>query len=215
MTFSTNKTIGEVLKQHQIYYQESNFLSEVEFYIPDYFRDDLETVILEGVVNNSKLAICQNLIYPVLKLVWKTKRQKFILWSHQPLNDNGNLLTIPEYTLAKLSPLGKVVFDKPYFILVETVEDKFATAWSQCLSNMITAQRLNAETLITIFSIVSDGYQWQFAKLENNLFTKNKISYSIHQLDKLLAIINYIFQECELQLSNNQEKSTSRLPHSL
>jgi hypothetical protein len=202
MTFSTNKTIGEVLKQHQIYYQESNFLSESEFYIPDYFRDDLETVILEGVVNNSKLAICQNLIYPVLKLVWKTKRQKFILWSHQPLNDNGNLLTIPEYTLAKHSPLGKVVFDKPYFILVETVEDKFAIAWSQCLSNMITAQRLNGEILITIFGIVSDGYQWQFAKLENNLFTKNKISYGIHQLDKLLAIINYVFQECELQLDS-------------
>jgi hypothetical protein len=39
----------------------------------------------EGVVNNSEAAICENLIYPVLKEVWKVYRRKFILWSHETL----------------------------------------------------------------------------------------------------------------------------------
>lgn len=46
-------------------------MGEAAFQISDYFRDDLEFVMREGVVYNSEFAICENLIYPVLKEVWK------------------------------------------------------------------------------------------------------------------------------------------------
>ena len=68
----------------------------------------------EGVVDNSEFAICENLIYPVLKEVWKQYRQHFILWSHQGLNFDNRLTGFPEYIWAQRSPLGKVVFDKLY-----------------------------------------------------------------------------------------------------
>ncbi|ODH03188.1 hypothetical protein A4S05_20520 [Nostoc sp. KVJ20] len=201
MAFSSFKTIGEVVKAFQVTYTESNFISEVQFNIPDYFREDLELMMRDAVVDNSEFAICENLIYPVLKEIWKTYRHYFLLWSHQSLNYDENLSGFPEYILAKRSPLGKVVFDKPYFILIEAKQDNFEAGWAQCLAEMIAAQRLNGEYQIVIFGLVSNGATWQFGKLEGEIFTRNVTPCTIYELDKLFAAVNFIFQQCEAQLN--------------
>jgi hypothetical protein len=202
MAFSSYKTIAEVLKAFQVIYTEANFINEIEFNISGYFKEDLETTMRDGIVDNSEFAICENLIYPVLKEVWKCYRSKFILWSHQSLNYDEKLSGFPEYILAKKSPLGKVVFDQPYFILVEAKQDNFEAGWAQCLAEMIAAQRLNGESKIVIFGIVSNGDRWQFGKLETKVFTRNITFYTIQELDKLFAAVNYVFQQCEVQLNN-------------
>ncbi len=202
MAFSSYKIIGEVLKEFQVIYTEANFIVETAFNVSNYFREDLELVMREGVVDNSESAICENLIYPVIKEVWKQYLNNFILWSHQALTFDNRLTGFPEYILAKKSHLGKVVFDKPYFILVEAKQDNFETGWAQCLAEMIAAQRLNGELEIIVFGIVSNGERWQFGKLEKEVFTRNTTFYSIQEIDKLFAAVNYVFQECELQLNN-------------
>lgn len=53
MAFSRYKDISSVLQEFQITYTEANFMGEVEFRISDYFRDDLETVLQDGVPNAS------------------------------------------------------------------------------------------------------------------------------------------------------------------
>jgi hypothetical protein len=201
MSFSSYKTISSVLQEYQVTYVESNFMVEAEFQVSNYFRDDLEIVMREGVVNNSEYAICENLIYPVLKEVWKRYSSKFTLWSHQFLDCDEKLTGYPEYILAKRSSLGKVVFDKPYFILVEAKQDDFEGGWAQCLAEMIAAQRLNND-VITIYGIVSNGTTWQFGKLEAKKFTRNITPDTIYELDKLFASVNYVFQQSELQLNN-------------
>ena len=113
MAFSSYKDIGSVLKEFQINYTEENFLGEIDFNISDYFREDLQTVMQDGVPNASEFSICENLIYPVLKEVWKCYRRQFILWSHQSLNYDEKFSGFPEYIFARKSPLEKVVFDKP------------------------------------------------------------------------------------------------------
>ncbi|MUH00027.1 hypothetical protein F7734_50240 [Scytonema sp. UIC 10036] len=202
MAFSNYKTISEVLIEFRITYAESNFLGEIEFNISDYFREDLQIMMRDGVVDNSEFAICENLVYPVLKEVWKCYRSQFILWSHHSLNYDEKLSGFPEYILARKSPLGKVVFDKPYFILVEAKQDNFEAAWAQCLAEMIAAQRLNGEMQIVIYGIASNGDRWQFGKLEADVFTRNITFYTIQELEKLFAVVNYIFQQCEMQLNN-------------
>ncbi|MBV6626156.1 MAG: hypothetical protein KI793_25010 [Rivularia sp. (in: Bacteria)] len=202
MAFSNFKTIGEVLKEYQVTYTEANFMGEAEFNIPDYFREDLEIVMREGAVYSSEYAICENIIYPVLKEAWKQYNSKFTLWSHHSLNFDEKLSGFPEYILAKRSSLGKVVFDKPYFILVEAKQDDFEGGWAQCLAEMIAAHRLNAEIEITLFGIVSNGKTWQFGKLEKSNFTLNINVYAIQDLDKLFSAVNYVFQKCEEQLNN-------------
>lgn len=200
MAFSNYKDIGSVLKEFQITYTEANFMEEIEFSISDYFREDLQTVMQDGVPNASEFSICENLIYPILKEVWKCYRSNFVLWGHKSLTYDENLSGFPEYILAKRSPLGKVVFDKPYFLLVETKQDKFAEGWVQCLAEMVAAQRLNKELQVTLLGIVSNGMYWEFGKLEESAFTQNINPYLIQDLDKLFAAVNYIFQQCEVQL---------------
>lgn len=201
MGFSNYKDIGEVLKEFQVTYTAANFMGEAEFRIPDYFREDLAFMMQEAVVDNSEFAVCENLIYPVLKEVWKSYHSKFILWSHKSLTYDQNLSGFPEYILAQRSPFGKFVFEKPYFLLVEAKQDKFDEGWAQCLAEMVAAQRLNDELQIVILGIVSNGKNWEFGKLEGQLFTKNINFYSLQELDKLFAAVNYVFQECESQLN--------------
>ena len=201
MAFSNYKTIGAVIKEFQTIYTEANFVIETAFSVPDYFREDLQIMMTEGVVDNSEFAVCENLIYPVLKEVWKCYRSKFVLWSHEALNCDTKLSGFPEYILAKRSPLGKVVFDKPYLLLVEAKQDKFEEGWAQCIAEMIAAQRLNDELQVIILGIVSNGNTWQFGKLEGNVFTRNITPYTIYELDKLFGAVNYIFQQCESQLN--------------
>lgn len=86
MAFSNYRTIGAVIKEFQTLYTEANFVIETAFSVPDYFREDLQIMMTEGVVDNSEFAVCENLIYPVLKEVWKCYRSKFVLWSHEALN---------------------------------------------------------------------------------------------------------------------------------
>ena len=200
MFSSTFSNFGEKLKEFQITYSEDSFIEAVLFEVSDYFRQDLELMMTEGVVNNSERAICENLIYPVLKEVWKQYRQHFVLWSHQFLSADAELSEFPEYALAKRSPLGKVVFDKPYFLLVEAKQDNFEGAWAQCLSEMIAAQRINDNPDITVFGIASNGNLWEFGQLKGSTFTSNPSFYTIQDLDQLFAAINYIFQRCEQQV---------------
>jgi hypothetical protein len=124
------------------------------------------------------------------------------LWSHQALNYDEKLSGFPEYILAKKSPLGKVVFDQPYFMLVEAKQDNFEAGWGQCLAEMIAAQRLNADFSMTVYGIVSNGDRWQFGKLEGSDFSRNITFYTIQELDKLFSAVNYVFAQSQFQLDN-------------
>jgi hypothetical protein len=203
MPFSSYKSISVVAKEFQIKYVRDNFIRETYFEISEIFRQELDLIFNEGVFDNSEIAICENIIYPVLKEIWKAYRSKFLIWSHQTLIYDDKLCGIPDYILAKRSPLGTVVFDKPYFVLVEAKkESDFTEGWGQCFAEMLAVQRINNEPEKTIFGIVSNGAIWQFGKLSLDIFTQNKTFYTIQDLEQLFAAVNYIFQQCELQLDN-------------
>ncbi|MFN5855622.1 MAG: hypothetical protein ACK456_06945 [Pseudanabaenaceae cyanobacterium] len=202
MAFGNYKTISAVIKEFQIIYTEADFVEALPFAVSEYFREDLTLMMREGVVDNSEFAICENLIYPVLKEIWKQYRSKFLLWSHQSLIYDEQLSGFPEYILAKRSPLGKVIFDRPYLMLVEAKQDNFEAAWGQCIAEMIAAQRLNAELDLVIFGIATNGDRWQLGKLERNTFTRNSTFYTIQELDKLVGAVNYIFHQCEIAIED-------------
>jgi hypothetical protein len=210
MSFSNFKNLGSTVKELQVIYSEANFVNQVMFPVSEYFQQDLEYVMREGVVNNSEFAICENLIYPILKEVWKAYSSKFTLWSHQLLTCDDVLSGYPEYVLARRSPLGKVVFDKPYLLIVEAKQDNFDWGWGQCLAEMVAAQRLNSdlsgESAIAIFGIVSNGINWEFGKLEGNRFTHHPAPQSIFELKSLFSMVNYLFQQSEIELAAYQEK---------
>jgi hypothetical protein len=202
MPFSSYKSISAVLKKFQIKYVQTNFVLETEFPVKDDFKSELDLLFTDGVIDNSESAICENLIYPVLKEVWKFYRSKLTLWSHQTLIYDEDLSGVPDYIVTQRNPLATIVFDKPYFLAVEAKQDKFEEGWGQCLAEMIAVQRINDDLEKTVFGIVSNGKVWQFGKLNANIFTRSRNLYTIEELDKLFAAVNYIFQQCELQINN-------------
>jgi hypothetical protein len=69
MPFSEFKTLDAVVQKFQVRYTEANFINPLTFQISDYFQEDLALMMREGVIDNSEFAICENLIYPILKEV--------------------------------------------------------------------------------------------------------------------------------------------------
>lgn len=203
MPFSNYENISTLAKKIQIKYEEYNYVVESEFLVKDSFKEELDLLFTDGVIDNSEAAICENLIYPVLKEVWKSYRNKLTLWSHQALTYDEDLSGTPDYMVTKRSPLGTIICDKPYFLVVEAKQDKFEEGWGQCLAEMVAVQRINDELDKTIFGIVSNGKVWQFGKLKLDTFTRNKTFYTIQDLDKLFAAVNYAFQQCQLQIDDS------------
>jgi len=203
MPFTNYKSISAVAKKFQIKYVQSNYITEKLFLVKDSFKEELDLLFTDGVVDNSEYAICENLIYPVLKEVWKSYRHQLTLWSHQALTYDEDLSGVPDYIVTKRSPLGTIVFDKPYFLVVEAKQDKFEEGWGQCLAEMVAVQRINDELGKTIFGIVSNGKIWQFGKLKLDIFTRSRTFYTIQDLDNLFAAVNYAFQQCQLQIDDS------------
>ncbi len=201
MSFNRYKNIGQVLKEYSIFAQEKDFLQEQPMVIREIFKEELAFSLREFVIGESEYAVCETIIFPVLREVYRSYRDKFTLWSHKTITYNEQLSGQPDYLLAKRSPLGKEVFEQPFFVAVEAKKDDFMQGWGQCLAEMIAIQKINKlPEEQTVFGIVSNGQVWQFGQLTQACFTKNIQVYIIQELDKLFAAINYIFQECELQL---------------
>lgn len=79
------------------------------------------------------------------------------MWSHQTIAYDENLCAMPDYLLAKPSPLGKKVFEKPFLVTGEAKKDDFIVGWGQCLAEMVPMQKLNGNAEKTLFGIVSNG----------------------------------------------------------
>ena len=201
MAFSTYKSARSVVQDFQITYTEADFITETAIAINDYFRQDLEEFVRDGVADNSESAICENMIAPILKAVWRSYKDQLLLWSHETFKYNDQLSGVPDYILARRSPLGKIVLDQPYLLVVEAKQDNFDEGWGQCLAAMVAAQKLNQDPTQTIFGIVSNGEVWELGRLCVDQFTKNRSVYLFQDLDRLLAAVNDIFRQCALQLT--------------
>lgn len=206
VSFNAYKNTSDVLKEFNITYLEDDYIKPEDFLIGDYIRSELEFSIREVVTNNSEYAVCETFIYPILREVWKQYKDDLMLWSHQTLKYDEKLSGIPDYIVSKRSPLGKVVFEQPFCIVVEAKQDNFTEGWGQCLAELVAAQKINESVEMTLFGIVSNGIRWEFGQLKLDRFIKNIKGYSLENLDDLFGAVAYVFEQCQLQLSNEVTK---------
>ncbi len=140
------------------------------------------------------------LIFPILREVWKPFRQSLALWSHQPLTYDEDLCGVPDYTVARRSPLGLVVFDAPYLLIVETKRDDFIRGWGQCLAAMLAAQKMNDLSDQTLYGIATNGRFWQFGRLRGTEFTQELRIFALSELDTLAGALRFALTECREQV---------------
>lgn len=202
MPFGTYKSISDVATAFEITCIEAEFIRPLAAPINDNFRAELAFVLREVDFSNSELSVCENLIYPLLKEVWKAFTGSLMLWGHQPLIYDEDLSGVPDYMVAKRSPLGKVVRSNPYvFLVVEAKKDNFDWGWGQCLAAMLAAQKINNNSDQTVFGAVSNGRIWEFAQLQGSVFTHDTRLFPLQDLDALYAAVHFIFAQCRQQVS--------------
>jgi hypothetical protein len=206
MSFESYRSISEVLTEYQIQAIDRDFIPAQVFVVDEVFREDLMFSLREFNFDESEYGVCEAVIFPILKTVYRGYRDAFVLWSHKTLTYDANLTGIPDYLLAKRSPLGKTVFDQPYFVAIEAKRDDFIKGWGQCLAEMVAMQKLNANPDQAIYGVVSNGQFWQLGMLQNTTFTKNLTSYTVSDLDRLMGAIDFLFKSC---LDPNADRATN------
>ncbi|MFN4254385.1 MAG: hypothetical protein ACK4Q5_05215 [Saprospiraceae bacterium] len=189
MAFTGFRQLSDVLKKYQIRYEEQDFPMPAQATsVPEVLRDDIRFTLNEVAYDISESAICENLIYPVLKTAWRQHADILAIWSHQPLGE-GELSGVPDYVISKKSELGKIVFEAPYVAVVEAKKDDFTAGWAQCGLEMHTMQQLNATPDLPVHGIVSNGETWEIAMLHGNVLVKYRQIFQIHRLDELYTAL--------------------------
>ncbi len=196
-SFSTFKTLEDALLHFGIAENTQNIFPPIQNtqVISPYLVDELEYNTTKLAYDISEAALCEMVIFPILKAVWKHFEEKLFLWSHKSIGKEPDMSGIPDYILAKRSPLGRVM-DIPLLVMIEAKKDDFNGGWGQCLAQMVTAQSLNT-TSNEIFGIVTNGDTWQMGKLEGHIFTKDKGAISLKELPTLYNTLYYLFELCE------------------
>lgn len=164
-------------------------------------RQDILFTLKEVAYDVSEAAICENLIYPILKEAWKRYADIFAIWSHASLEYDDELTGIPDYLISKRSALGKIIFDSPLLAVVEAKKDNFSAGWAQCALEMIAIQKINNDGQLGIYGIVSNGEVWEMAMLKNQQFIFYNKRFVIEELEALFNVLVSILEACKLQLA--------------
>ena len=202
MAFTEFKNLGQVLRQYDIGAQKKNFIEfTTQKTTPARLADDIEFALKYVDYDASEIAICESLIYPILVQVWKNFLDTLALHSHRTWQVDGALTGIPDYLISPISKYGTTVIDTPVLVAIEAKKDNFEEGWGQCAAEMVAAQLANKNSALTVYGIVSNGEQWEFATLQNALFTQNIAAYSIFDLDKLYSALHFVLEDCKKQLN--------------
>lgn len=195
MAFSDFKAIPDVQEKFRITYAVDNFLCTEETLKPsEQFLRELEFSMQNIDVYASEGARCEAIIFPVLREVYKGYAESYALWIKKPLTYNETLSGTPDYFISTRSELGMLVVGKPLIMMVEAKKNDFEQGWGQCLSELVAAQKINADPDIPVYGIVSDGTWWQFGCLIGDAFTRNRTSFSVDNVPTLFGAINAVFK---------------------
>ena len=206
MLYKNYKRVDEVLGEFDISYAEHSFIQMMETPVSENFEAEIKLTLSESVYKNSEAAIGETLIYPTLREVWKLYKKDLLLWSHQPLSYGDNRFVVPDYLIAKRSPMGNIFLEKPRLVIIGVKHESFEEAWIDCISDMMAARRANQtpkneENLAPVFGIVSNGIIWEFAILDTNYFVKEITIYTIQNLKLLFGAISYMFEQSKLAIA--------------
>ncbi|NET60448.1 MAG: hypothetical protein F6K47_31215 [Symploca sp. SIO2E6] len=192
MAFSDYKTIAQVQQEYKIKYLEEDFIEITALKPSDFFVQEFEFSEQHMDIYTSESSRCENIIYPILREVYKGFVDKYTLWSHKSITYDTKLNGTPDYLFSTKSELGKTVLGLPIIIVVEAKKNDFSEGWGQCLAELIAVQKLNNTEELPVYGIVTDGELWQFGKLVSDQFTKSKLRITITDLDKIFGTISFL-----------------------
>ena len=200
MAFTDFKSLAQVQKTFNIKYVEEDYVHYDDIEPSLAFLEEFEFSQQHIDVLASETSRCENIIYPILRDVYKNYVEHLALWSHRAISYDSLLSGVPDYIVSTKSPLGKTVLGTPIIIVVEAKRNDFIQGWGQCLAELVAVQKLNGDSVKPVYGIVTDGELWQFGKLTDAVFTRDKTRLTISELGQVFGAIGYLMRSC-MQMS--------------
>ena len=200
MPFTAYTSADAVVRAHHVQYRRAEFVEPLPTALSDHFRAELAFTLKEVPFERTEYGASETLIYPFLREVWKPFRDVLTLWSHEPISYNEDLSGTPDYLVTRRSPLGSLVFDIPYLLVVEAKRDDFLRGWGQCAAAMLAVLKMNNIPGQTIYGITTNGQLWQFGQLHENTLTVETRGFSLQNVDELAGAIHFALAQCRAQV---------------
>ena len=176
-------------------------------FIPDLPKKEINSVLKKDIRLNIKayrsneFYACENLVSPILRHIWQDSYMEDMnMWTHQSIKYDDDLCGVPDFMFTHLDQEQYEILSYPIITTVEAKAENFVEGWAQCIAQMLACQKLNNNPNVIIFGIVTTGKQWEFAKLEANIITKNEFGCDIYSLEELVAILDFLLGEAKKQL---------------
>ncbi len=194
MAFSDFKKISEVQEKFRIRYSANDFFEVEEAKPSEQFLQDFEFSLQHINVFSSEASRCEAVIFPILREVYKRYADSYALWIKEPITYDETLNGTPDYLISTKSELGLTVVGTPLIMLVEAKKNDFEQGWGQCLSELVAAQKINDDPSFPVYGIVTDGTLWEFGRLVDDTFTRNRTNFTLANLPILFGAVNSIFK---------------------
>ncbi len=202
MKFSDFKSVKDVLDKYPLAVVENDFLPDVSLPLADSVWADIQFALHMRSPIETELFYREYFISPFIRESWK-KHPGLKMWVNQKLAYRDELTGEPDYFLAKrVQGVTQDLIGNPLLAVAEAKQENFAEGWGQCLAAMIACQKINDDPDVIIYGIVATSEFWQFAKLDGNTFTRNIKAYTIHAPEQLFGVLDYLFNECEKQATD-------------
>jgi len=195
MAFTDFKSIAQVQEEYNLKYREENFIEYVDLAPSDSFIEEFNFNLDNIDVFASEASRCENVIYPVMREVYKNFVDRYTLWSHKSISIDNTLTGTPDYLISTRSELGKTVLGLPVLVVVEAKQNNFVEGWGQCVAELLAVQKINQNDENFVYGIVTDGEFWQFGRLQTDLFTKHKAGIAVTDLNKVFGAIGYLLMQ--------------------
>jgi hypothetical protein len=199
MAYGTFKSVEEVATKFDIKVADREiFFTSKELIVPKILFSMVEKKLRDKTSYVSEYAICETLIRPILDIVAEDYLLK--IWSHvlYDIDKENGLTGEPDYLIAPKNKYGGMT--TPSLCVIEAKKENFDEGWTQALAEMIASASLITHIC---YGIVTTGNFWQFAKLENSVFTIDPRSLSAStELQIVFNSINWVFAEISSEIGH-------------
>jgi hypothetical protein len=193
MTYS-DFTLTKLKKQFGLEQKRTELFNDV---VDSAVSERLSLDIEEGLTmpKNTEKARSENLVSPVLKEIFRRNKQKLTLFpgygltvdTAQGLNGNCDCIIAGRADIMELT--------NPIICLVEAKNGVVEDGYGQCGAEMYAARLYNEDlgtSIPEMFGIVTNGEEWQFMMLKEQIIYFESKIISLDKLPRILGILQHI-----------------------
>ena len=129
MSFKQFQSIEDVQKKYPIFYKQTDFVSEIALTPSQVFLDNYNFYMEYLGVFDTDSARRENLIYPILREVYKPYVHTLSLWNQKSTRYDDILAGKPDYMVSVRSKLGNTFLEKPLVMMAEAKKNDFEVGW--------------------------------------------------------------------------------------